>query len=123
MPRCKYKVSCGVIAADCRYNTRFCSRLMQATVMKWKIMVSENEFKRIRWACRRGMLELDLVMVPYVEHRFRDLDADNQQRFINLLESEDTDLFMWFLGRNLPEDPDLAMIVDDINAFTKTPRS
>ncbi|MBU0538954.1 MAG: succinate dehydrogenase assembly factor 2, partial [Gammaproteobacteria bacterium] len=36
-------------------------------------MVSENEFKRIRWACRRGMLELDLVMVPYVDHRCRDL--------------------------------------------------
>ena len=55
-------------------------------------MVSENEFKRICWACRRGMLELDLVMVPYVEGRFRDLDADNQQRFISLLECEDTDL-------------------------------
>jgi antitoxin CptB len=112
-----------VIAADSRYNTLFCGRLMQATVTKWKIMVSENEFKRICWACRRGMLELDLVMVPYVEGRFRDLDADNQQRFISLLECEDTDLFSWFLGRNLPEDPDLAIIVDDINTFTKTPRS
>ncbi|CAA0087318.1 FAD assembly factor SdhE [Zhongshania aliphaticivorans] len=86
-------------------------------------MVSENEFKRICWACRRGMLELDLVMVPYVEHRFRTLNEDDQQRFIRLLESEDTELFAWFLGRERPVDADLAMIVDDINTFAKTPRS
>jgi antitoxin CptB len=86
-------------------------------------MVSENEFKRICWACRRGMLELDLVMEPYVQQRFRTLDDEDQQRFINLLESEDTELFSWFLGRELPEDPELAKIVLDINAFTKTPKS
>jgi antitoxin CptB len=86
-------------------------------------MVSENEFKRICWACRRGMLELDLVMEPYVQQRFRTLGEEDQQRFINLLESEDTELFSWFLGRELPEDPELAKIVLDINAFTKTPKS
>ncbi|WP_269619361.1 succinate dehydrogenase assembly factor 2 [Zhongshania sp. BJYM1] len=86
-------------------------------------MVSENEFKRICWACRRGMLELDLVMGPYVEHRFRTLDDINQRRFINLLESEDTELFAWFLAKGRPDDPELAIIVDDIIAFTKTPRS
>ncbi|MBQ0795093.1 succinate dehydrogenase assembly factor 2, partial [Zhongshania sp.] len=80
-------------------------------------------FKRIRWACRRGMLELDLVLVPYVEHRFQGLDDESQQRFIRLLESEDTELFAWFLSRSLPEDPELAMIVNDITTFTKTPRS
>ncbi|GAB3374738.1 succinate dehydrogenase assembly factor 2 [Spongiibacter taiwanensis] len=82
-------------------------------------MLSENEFKRIRWACRRGMLELDLVMVPYVEGRFRDLDAENQQRFVSLLECEDTELFQWFLGKGQPDDPELALIVNDILAFTK----
>jgi antitoxin CptB len=86
-------------------------------------MVSESDFKRICWACRRGMLELDLVMEPYVKQRFRTLGDEDQQRFINLLESEDTELFSWFLGRELPEDPELARIVLDINAFTKTPKS
>jgi antitoxin CptB len=86
-------------------------------------MVSENEFKRICWACRRGMLELDLVLEPYVQQRLRTLGDEDQQRFINLLESEDTELFSWFLGRELPEDPELAKIVLDINAFTKTPKS
>lgn len=82
-------------------------------------MLSENEFKRICWACRRGMLELDLVMVPYVEGRFRDLDPENQQRFVRLLECEDTELFQWFLGKGQPDDPELGSIVNDILAFIK----
>lgn len=81
-------------------------------------MVSESEFKRIYWASRRGMLELDLIMVPYVEQRFRTLSDEDQQRYIQLLESEDTELFQWFLGRGRPEAPELASIVDDILAFT-----
>lgn len=84
-------------------------------------MVSDSEYKRITWACRRGMLELDLVMVPYVQNRFKVLSAENQQRFIQLLECEDTELFDWFLRKGQPDDADLKIIVDDINAFTSAP--
>lgn len=82
-------------------------------------MVSENEFKRIYWASRRGMLELDLILVPFVEQRFKQLDEEGQQRYCKLLECEDTELFSWFLGRERPEDSELAAIVDDILAFTR----
>ncbi len=82
-------------------------------------MLSENEIKRIYWGCRRGMLEIDLVMVPFFENCFRSLSEQDQQRFIKLLESEDTELFQWFLGKGAPEDPELASIVADINAFTR----
>lgn len=82
-------------------------------------MLSESEFKRINWACRRGMLELDLVMVPYVERRFASLSEADQQRFIRLLECEDTELFQWFLGKGEPADPDLALIVNDILRFNR----
>jgi antitoxin CptB len=77
-------------------------------------MATEEEYKRICWASRRGMLELDLIMVPFVEQRFRDLPDIDQRRFIDLLESEDTDLFAWFLGRQKPEDPELAVIVQQV---------
>lgn len=77
-------------------------------------MATEEEYKRIRWASRRGMLELDLIMVPFVEQRFRELPELDKQRFINLLESEDNDLFSWFLGRGKPEDPELADIVQQV---------
>jgi len=74
--------------------------------------LSESDYKRIYWASRRGMLELDLVLMPFVEQRLRELCAADQQRYVHLLESEDTELFAWFLQRQRPQDLELAAIVD-----------
>lgn len=85
--------------------------------------LSESDYKRIYWASRRGMLELDLVLMPFVEQRLRELDADDQQRYVRLLESEDTELFAWFLQRQRPQDTELADIVDIVLAHaTRAPR-
>lgn len=69
------------------------------------------DLHRLRWASRRGMLELDLVLLPFVENVYTTIAPEDQQRFDDLLESEDTDLFNWFLGKGVPDDPDLARIV------------
>jgi len=71
---------------------------------------------RLRWACRRGMLELDLILLPFLENRFGQLSAEQQQLFETLLRCEDQDLFSWFLHRVEPEDPELKIIVDIIRA-------
>lgn len=83
-------------------------------------MLLEHEYKRTYWASRRGMLELDLVLMPFVEQRLRELSEIDQQRYVRLLESEDTELFAWFLQRQLPEDPELAGIVEQILAFARS---
>lgn len=83
-------------------------------------MFSEPEYKRIYWASRRGMLELDLILMPFVEHRLRELSAIDQQRYVTLLESEDTELFAWFMQSQRPLDAELAGIVDQIVAFSRT---
>lgn len=85
-------------------------------------MFSEAEYKRIYWASRRGMLELDLVLMPFVEHRLRELPAADQQRYVTLLECEDTELFSWFLQSSRPSDPELTRIVDEILAYTHRAR-
>jgi antitoxin CptB len=85
-------------------------------------MFSDSEYKRIYWASRRGMLELDLVLMPFVEQRLRQLDAEDQQRYVQLLECEDTELFAWFLQRQQPQDAELADIVEKILEFARTPR-
>jgi antitoxin CptB len=77
-------------------------------------MITDTQFKRIYWHSRRGMLELDLILVPFVENHLRALPAADQQRFVALLEQEDTDLFRWFLRADRPEDPELANIVSQI---------
>ena len=83
-------------------------------------MVTDEEINRMRWAARRGMLELDLVLEPFVVARYAHLDAVDRQRFQQLMVCEDQDLFAWFLGRQQPEDEELAAIVSQVLDFTRT---
>jgi antitoxin CptB len=82
--------------------------------------LSDSDINRVYWASRRGMLELDLVLMPFAKGRLRDLDPIDQQCYIRLLECEDTELFVWFMRRERPQDEELAGIVDQILAFAKT---
>lgn len=74
-------------------------------------MYSEEDIRRLEWQSRRGMLELDVLFVPFVREAFRELSPDDQDRFVKLLDCEDQDLFVWFMQREEPEDPELARIV------------
>ena len=60
--------------------------------------------RRLKWQCRRGMLELDLLLLPFVEQRFWNLSAPDQAIFRSFLAEDDPTLFEWFNGRNLPAD-------------------
>lgn len=68
-------------------------------------------FKRLKWHCRRGMLELDLLLEPFLEQAFEGLDEEDKRRFYKLIQCEDQDMFTWFMQKEVPEDPDLARIV------------
>lgn len=71
---------------------------------------------RLHWASRRGMLELDLVLMPFLEDAYPHLPLEDQKRYWQLLECEDPELFAWFLGHQQPEDADLSRIVGIILA-------
>lgn len=74
--------------------------------------MSDNaEFNRLRWHSRRGMLELDVLLIPFLEQAYRDLPAEDQARYHKLITCEDADMFEWFMQRSSPEDPDLQRIV------------
>lgn len=83
-------------------------------------MVSDEELNRMRWAARRGMLELDLVLEPFVQACYRDLDDADRARFQELMLCEDQDLFGWFLRREQPADQELGIIVRKILDFAHT---
>lgn len=74
-------------------------------------MYSEEEIRRLTWQSRRGMLELDILFVGFMEKRFASLSEDDQKRFVDLLACEDQDLFMWLMEREVPDDPEVARIV------------
>jgi antitoxin CptB len=71
-----------------------------------------SDFNRLWWHSRRGMLELDVLLIPFLEQVYRDLPASDQANYAKLLTCEDTDMFEWFMQRSRPEDPDLQSIVD-----------
>jgi len=90
----------------------------------WKLlsfMIQQEEINRMRWASRRGMLELDLVLEPFVNACYCKLSERDRQRFQRLMISEDQELFAWFLGRGQPEDEELAAIVSQILEFSRRP--
>jgi len=77
-------------------------------------MTDLNNKARLRWACRRGMLELDVLLMPFVEQAYDQLDETEQALFRQLLECDDPQLFAWFMGHQTCTDPGLARIVDVI---------
>lgn len=77
-------------------------------------MYSEDDVRRLTWQCRRGMLELDVLLVPFMQEAFADLQEEDQTRFVKLLDCEDQDLFLWFMQRSEPEDGDMKRIVSII---------
>ena len=69
---------------------------------------------RLLWASRRGMLELDLILAPFVKDVYDFLEEDDKLRFEVLLECEDQTLFMWFMQREHPTDPNMQRILQII---------
>ncbi|MOA59559.1 hypothetical protein F3I16_17895 [Pseudomonas sp. L-22-4S-12] len=74
-------------------------------------MADATELNRLFWHSRRGMLELDVLLVPFVKEVYATLDAEDQARYRKLLECEDQDMFGWFMQREEPEDADLKRMV------------
>tara|TARA_R110000796_G_scaffold526_17_gene1789 strand:+ start:11326 stop:11625 length:300 start_codon:yes stop_codon:yes gene_type:complete len=74
-------------------------------------MSADIEVKRLYWHSRRGMLELDVLLIPFLEEAYPSLEDADKDRYRMLLESEDQDMFGWFMQRSEPEDPDLKRIV------------
>jgi antitoxin CptB len=74
-----------------------------------------GDFDRIRWRCRRGLLELDLVLAAFLERGYGRLDAGQRGLFDELLEQPDNDLLDLALGRSEPE-PRYRAVVELLRA-------
>jgi antitoxin CptB len=69
---------------------------------------------KLRWACRRGMLELDILLAPFVEDGYDALSLEQKQVFEQLLACDDPDLFAWFMGHGRAANPAIQQMVDTI---------
>ena len=78
---------------------------------------TEGELGRVVWRSRRGLLELDLRLVPFARDRYPSLSATDRAMYRKLLEEDDHDILAWLSGRDAPPAP-LAGIVSSIAAHT-----
>lgn len=69
---------------------------------------------RLRWHCRRGMLELDLILGPFLEQQFPSLIEEEQAAFAKLLASPDQYLYDWLVAKNSVPELTLRPIVKRI---------
>jgi antitoxin CptB len=74
-------------------------------------MVEEVELNRLYWHSRRGMLELDVLLVPFVREVYPTLNDVDRDLYRRLLTCEDQDMFGWFMQRAESEDAELQRMV------------
>ncbi len=63
-----------------------------------------QDIPRLKWLCRRGVKELDIIMSHYLEYSFLDAPASEQKAFRELLQIEDPILFQLVVGKEKSQD-------------------
>ncbi|MBT9097091.1 succinate dehydrogenase assembly factor 2 [Methylovulum psychrotolerans] len=63
------------------------------------------ELAKLKWQCRRGSLELDLLLQHYLDNSYLQADSDEQERFAKLLKLDDEALLAFFTNKRLSSSP------------------
>lgn len=74
---------------------------------------------RLEWDCRRGMLELDKIIMPFYKQSFEQLSDKQKAVFIRLLACSDLQLFSWFFNGSKSADAELQEMVEYIRTVQK----
>lgn len=70
---------------------------------------------QLRWQCRRGMLELDLLLLNFLETKFSELNTEEKVLFEKLLACQDQDLYDWLVKKEIPADNQLINIIHKLH--------
>ncbi len=72
---------------------------------------------RIRWRCRRGLLENDLILERFLDARADSLDDGQVAMLDRLLDLPDNDLWDLIAGRVEPVDRSVRPLLDELRAL------
>lgn len=67
---------------------------------------------QLRWQCRRGMLELDILFESFLDRVYKTLPDSQQRDFVRLLTFTDPVIMAWIMGDERPEEPALEKMVE-----------
>ncbi len=76
--------------------------------------MADINWGRIRWQSRRGMRELDLMLLPFVEHDLPQCSEEVIADYMDLLSASDLELFRWLHGTAAPDTARRQQMVDFI---------
>lgn len=83
--------------------------------------MDSNLYKKAYFLSRRGLQELDLVLTPFVEVRFSELNQEDKVSFLELLENNDMDLMDWIINEK-PTPKEFNNIVIQVKDYLKHER-
>ena len=69
----------------------------------------------LRWQCRRGMLELDLLLNGFLDEKYHQLTIDEKNQFKNLLDYPDQTLFDLLMGNMQSSDNKVMLLISKVN--------
>ena len=82
--------------------------------------MKDAELRRLAWRCRRGMLELDIVLQRFIAQHFDDLTLAQLKAFDDLLELPDNDFWTLISSDKItPKNIDTVNVVNKIRALNK----
>lgn len=67
---------------------------------------------RLRWRCRRGMRELDMLLLGYVNNVYSGASTVEQRAFRQLLTSPDPDILALLTGKAVTDDVHLRYVIE-----------
>jgi antitoxin CptB len=69
------------------------------------------QLSKLRWQCRRGTKELDLLLQRYLATGYLSADAKEKALFLELLKLEDDDLFSVLMGQSRLKYPQFTLFI------------
>ena len=70
-----------------------------------------SELSRLRWRCRRGIKEMDLILQGFLGQNYPTLSAQQKSLFDQILDETDLDILDWILGRSQPDNAEYEELI------------
>lgn len=78
----------------------------------------EQVNSQLRWRCRRGMLELDIILNNFINKKYTQLNDEEKEILDQMLDYPDQLLFDLFLGHMESSDNNVSRLVQTIRQST-----
>ncbi len=77
-----------------------------------------KEKARLKWRCRVGAREIEMLLFSYVERRYESLSVDDKQTFNDLITHNCAELNSWIVFGHPPSNDRFVTMIEEIRRFS-----